>query len=590
MNFKRCTAVLLCVAMLTSGGIFSTSVSAAGVENGVSATQSASNVIIDETGSIIKVTGDKDYFTNGVLDSKGYLKSYTNEMLTNIRFKTSFSSKYGKISSKSVMLYDSRGGKQTLKKDSNGYYTADTTRPCRWYKIVVQYKTIERKIYKRTIKIDNSKILIDGLKTEENRYINYDETSVYRVFNNYIIPSGSVTDINNSWLVNLLKQYEITTYSDFVKNGTNANWKSFYEQSDNGVYTWKTGEYALRQVKTGSDGKKLEIIWAHRVRVKPVTKEIDMKNVFKQICEDEDDFYSINIDDYKDILYDNDNYKCDLTYTNIFNVWDLLYVQPYELDGKIEYSEINSILDNSESYDIMRMVSVMDLSMLNCSLFDLDEDIDCKVYYSLGEVNDGDEIKWKQFKPVSSEYGENMTLGEYVYTRMNNTKINYRKLREKYSAIADEYSNKNGQDWYGYANQIAQWYCDARANIDYEDSSEKNEGFYKYNRYISKDKNILKYLDAIYEEFKKICDAGEVSDDWYTSYNEAVKKSGVKLKSLGNYLSNVHNKYAALAKKYEKLYDEAGNKAICSIKVKYKDIKGNTRSFTVKNVIVADFE
>ena len=116
MNFKRCTAVLLCAAMLTSGGIFSTAVSAAEVNNNVYATQSASNVIIDETGSIVKVIGDKDYFANGVLDSKGYLKSYINEMLTNIRFKTSFNSKYGKLSSKSVMLYDSRGGKVTLKK------------------------------------------------------------------------------------------------------------------------------------------------------------------------------------------------------------------------------------------------------------------------------------------------------------------------------------------------------------------------------------------------------------------------------------------------------------------------------------------
>ena len=95
MNFKRCTAVLLCVALLTSGGVFNTVVSAVGDSNST-VNQSMNNVIVDETGSVIRFIGDKDYFTDGVLNSKGYLKSYTNKMLTNIRFKTVFNSKYGK--------------------------------------------------------------------------------------------------------------------------------------------------------------------------------------------------------------------------------------------------------------------------------------------------------------------------------------------------------------------------------------------------------------------------------------------------------------------------------------------------------------
>lgn len=569
-------AALLCAAMLVSGGIFSTAVSAAGVENGVSATQSASNVIIDETGSIVKVIGDKDYFTNGVLDSKGYLKSYTNEMLTNIRFKTSFSSKYGKTSSKSVILYDSRGGKQTLKKDSEGYYTADTTRPCNWYKIVVQYKTTEGKIYKCTIKIDNSKLLIDGLKTEDNCYINYDETSVYRVFNNYIIPSGSVTDINNSWSANLLKQYEITTYSDFVKNGTNANWKSFYEQSDNGVYTWKTGEYALRQVKTDSTtGKKLEIIWAYRIRVKPVTKEIDMKNVYNQLYKDGEDFYSVNVDDYKDMLR-GANYKCDLTYTNIFNIWDLLYVQPYEFNGKIEYSEIDSVLDNIESYDIMRMLSVMDVPMLDYSLFDFSDNIACKVYYSLGEVNDGDEIKWKQFKPVSSEYGENMTLGEYVYDKYESKVNKYNELADKYDVKADEF-NLGVDD---LINRYIRYAEDRRV------SNVQNNYFEEIlpSVYSSKAKE---YLDKIYNKYLAIAKAHkdkgeEVSFEDLVAETKAVMPKTIA--KLDNYIKSKCDYYDGLVEKYKTLAEDA--KPICSIKLKYKDIKGNTRSFTVKNVPV----
>ena len=345
MNFKRCTAVLLCVALLTSGGVFNTVVSAVGDSNST-VNQSMNNVIVDETGSVIRFIGDKDYFTDGVLNSKGYLKSYTNKMLTNIRFKTVFNSKYGKLSAKLVTLYDSRGGKVTLKKDSDGYYTADTTRPCNWYKIVVKYKTTEGKIYKRTIKIDNSKILIDGLKTDsEGVYGVYDEKSVYRFENNYVIPSGSVTNINNSDSAKLLKQYEITTYSDFVKNGTNANWKSFYEQSDNGVYTWKTGEYALRQVKTGSDCKKLEIIWHHKLRVVPVTKEVDMKEIYKSEGAEEDlDFYDWDLSYYLDT---EQVYKNALTYNNIFDIRGFLDIQAYEYDGEIKYNNDSELLDET---------------------------------------------------------------------------------------------------------------------------------------------------------------------------------------------------------------------------------------------------
>lgn len=593
MNFKRCTAVLLCAAMLTSGGIFSTAVSAAGVENGISATQSVSSVIIDETGSIIKVIGDKDYFTSGVLDSKGYLKSYTNEMLTNIRFKTSFNSKYGKLSSKSVMLYDSRGGKVTLKKDSEGYYTADTTRTCKWYKIVVQYKTTEGKIYKRTIKIDNSKILIDGLKTDsEGVYGTYDEKSVYRFGNNYVIPSGSVTDINNSDSAKLLKQYEITTYSDFVKNGTNASWKSFYEQSDNGVYTWKTGEYALRQVKTGSDGKKLEIIWHHKLRVVPVTKEVDMKEIYKsgsvyELEEEDLDFYDWDLSYYLDT---EQVYKNALTYNNIFDIRGFLDIQAYEYDGEIKYNNDSELLDETlilnhgNYYRYARAVEAVDLPTIGYNF--LGDNSHFSVYYSFGEVNADDKITWKKFKPVSSEYGENMTLGEYLYSCYESKLNKYQDLADKYEVKAGEFDVKN-------IDIIDKYIRLTDAQKKYGASYSYFEGAsYSYFKEVLpsvyNDSKAKGYLDKIYNKYLAIKKAHKDKGE-NVKYDELVKETKAAMHNtvdtFNKYANSRSTYYNGLYEKYEELAENT--KPVCSIKIKYNDINDNMRSFTLKNLVIS---
>ena len=411
MSWKQGLSVMLCMAMIASGGVFATTANAATLTDGqaVTSVSNVANTVVSVNANKIKVTfegEDKDIFSGS--------DEYSPKILSNIRFKIKVRSSLNKKSVK-VTLYSSNGEKQVIKMGSDKMYDIDTTRPLN-YKLYIDVKSKDGKTYRRVVDIKAKGLFVGrNVANSQGMYKNTIENigvdkDIYIVSNGYRIPAGS------AWYLEAYqrnKGIEIAKYSDYIKNGVNADWQSIDTLVDSKYYyKWKKGTWTIRQKAVNKEtGAVVSIIYAPRVIVDNVQSDINCLNIIKQInkvkasvSEKAKDTYSIkdfmsNFEDGYDDLYTQ--VKHDGNYNNIINLGKLnnLDIEVDDSDSKTSLSYDDDLMDIFAGIDEVATYTQMNTSSIsnifNANLIGEDHwGKDVKVYYHIGKVGDTEKITW----------------------------------------------------------------------------------------------------------------------------------------------------------------------------------------------------
>lgn len=411
MIWKQGLSVMLCIATIASGGVFATTANAATLTDGQAVT-SVSNV----TSSVVRVNANKIkvIFDGGDKDGFSGSDEYSPKILSNIRFKITARSSL-KAKSVKVTLYNSNGEKQVKRRGSDKMYDIDTTRPLN-YKLYIDIKSKDGKTYRRVVDIKAKGLFVGrNVANSQGMYKNTIENigidkDIYIVSNGYRLPAGS------AWYLESYQRnvgLEIAKYSDYMKNGVNADWQSIDGLVDsNYYYKWKKGTWTIRQKAVNKDtGAVVSIIYAPRIVVDNVQSDINCLNIIKQInkvkasgTEKVTDTYSIQ--DFMSYLEDgyDDWYtqvKHDGNYNNIINLGKLnnLDIEVDDDDSKISLSYDDDLMDIFAGIDEIATYTHMNASSIsnifNANLLGGDYwGKGVKVYYHIGKIGDIEKITW----------------------------------------------------------------------------------------------------------------------------------------------------------------------------------------------------
>lgn len=441
MNLKRGLSVLLCTVMITSGGVFATTVDATSLTDGqaVASASSVKSKVISVNADKIRVIfegGDKDGFSGS--------NEYNPKILSNIRFKISVRSSL-KAKSVKVTLKDSKGSVKVIKRGSDKVYDIDVARPLN-YKLYIDIKSKDGNTYRRLININAKDLLVGrNVANSQGMYKNTIENigvdkDIYIGSNGYRIPAGSV------WY---LEEYqrntglEIAKYSDYMENGVNADWQSIDNLVDrNYYYKWTKGTWTIRQkVVNKKTGAVISIIYAPRIIVDNVKTDINCFNIIEQINKAQEQVsdkgkkwgfqnFMLIFDNENDDLYTE--VKHDGNYNNIINFKKLnrLYVEADDYDNKVHLNYEEELMDIFAGLEETDTNTHMNVSNM-CNVFNsylIGEDYwgeAVKVYYHIGKVGDTEKIIW------DSMTGKRMKNGVVKAKKLQ------AKLGENYDIYAD---------------------------------------------------------------------------------------------------------------------------------------------------------
>lgn len=561
---KQLIALLLSATMVCSSGALSLVANAVDKDTNVS--QSQSNDIEDSRGNIVKIYTTTDCFGEDMVDERTNIRgnAVTMTVLKPLKFKVSCSTKYGKLKSVSVTLHSSDKKTEKLTKGTDGYYVADVTRPLK-YKLRVRFKTVDGKKITRTVSID-AKLLKQGYVANNGVYgVNYadlvlDDTSAYKISNNYVVPVGS------KWILDSKYKYYIATYDDFKKNGLKSKWKRITDD-----YRFEKGYYTIKGIDKAGD----TTIIAPLLKVSNQKAYIDCKDIVVEYGKNGSSnnwYFSTDNRNYEYIYHDIENlfnsrkdgaykYKSGFNYQNMFNIFDLT-----NTEGK----NAKDILMNMYSLNFTTFASSTDMYELPVT--------DVQLYYVKGEDISKELPDGTYYKKLK----DNETLNEIHYVKY--VEPNKQKSKE-YNTLANIYYP------YKYDNYFDDyWIPVGGTDIGYHESdwgslkikrSTKTGEVLSYeiqNETMKNDKGVVSAIDSYIKYYNQWEKASESNKQKYQDLKDTAYSK------FNNIMNTRYTQYINLSTDYSKIASNHEHDYY-TVKVRYK-VNGVWHNTVISNVKV----